>query len=422
MRAGGGTNHRGGLDDGILIKDNHIRLAGGVARGGAADEGGAARRCRSRSKRRASSRSTRRSPPAPTSSCSTTCRSTTIREAVRRIAGRAKIEISGGVTLDRIPELAATGADYVSVGALTHSAPAADLSFELEPDSPDELGRRARGRSADVRAADSPDDLARCARSATAAPARRVRQSLYFFAETGSTNDVAAALAERGAPEGTTVVAVAQTAGRGRFGRDVVFAAWRGPLRLGRSCRSAAAAPLLTLAGGVAVADGIRAATGLPVADQVAERHRRRRRRAGAAAQARRHPGRGLDRAGRLQHVILGFGINLRSGGVSAGAGGSRDVDRNRARAARRRRGRCWPRRWRRSTDAFAQLARGRSPPRARRAGARSRRRRAAPPSSGTRQTASSSGHRGRDCRRRRAARARADRVERIISGEVRWM
>jgi nicotinate-nucleotide pyrophosphorylase (carboxylating) len=57
-----------------------------------------------------------------------------VREAVRRIAGRAKTELSGGVTLDRIPELAKTGADYVSVGALTHSAPAVDLSFELEPD------------------------------------------------------------------------------------------------------------------------------------------------------------------------------------------------------------------------------------------------------------------------------------------------
>jgi nicotinate-nucleotide pyrophosphorylase (carboxylating) len=54
---------------------------------------------------------------------------------VRRIAGRAKIELSGGVTLERIPELAHTGAQYVSVGALTHSAPAADLSFELEPDA-----------------------------------------------------------------------------------------------------------------------------------------------------------------------------------------------------------------------------------------------------------------------------------------------
>jgi nicotinate-nucleotide pyrophosphorylase (carboxylating) len=58
-----------------------------------------------------------------------------IREAVRRIDGRAKVEISGGVTLDRIPELALTGANYVSVGALTHSARALDISFEIEPDN-----------------------------------------------------------------------------------------------------------------------------------------------------------------------------------------------------------------------------------------------------------------------------------------------
>jgi nicotinate-nucleotide pyrophosphorylase (carboxylating) len=57
-----------------------------------------------------------------------------IREAVKRVSGRAEIEISGGVTLERIAELATTGADYVSVGALTHSPPAADLSFELEPE------------------------------------------------------------------------------------------------------------------------------------------------------------------------------------------------------------------------------------------------------------------------------------------------
>ncbi len=56
-----------------------------------------------------------------------------IHQAVARIAGRAKIEISGGVTLERMPELARTGADYVSVGALTHSAPAVDLSFEIAP-------------------------------------------------------------------------------------------------------------------------------------------------------------------------------------------------------------------------------------------------------------------------------------------------
>jgi nicotinate-nucleotide pyrophosphorylase (carboxylating) len=56
-----------------------------------------------------------------------------IADAVQRCRARAKTEISGGVTLQRIPELAATGADYVSVGALTHSAPAMDLSFEIEP-------------------------------------------------------------------------------------------------------------------------------------------------------------------------------------------------------------------------------------------------------------------------------------------------
>jgi nicotinate-nucleotide pyrophosphorylase (carboxylating) len=52
--------------------------------------------------------------------------------AVRRAAGRAKIEISGNVTVDRLPDLSTTGADFASVGALTHSAPAIDISFEIE--------------------------------------------------------------------------------------------------------------------------------------------------------------------------------------------------------------------------------------------------------------------------------------------------
>jgi nicotinate-nucleotide pyrophosphorylase (carboxylating) len=53
-------------------------------------------------------------------------------EAVRRGRGRARTEISGGVARERMPELVATGADSVSIGALTHSAPAADLSLEME--------------------------------------------------------------------------------------------------------------------------------------------------------------------------------------------------------------------------------------------------------------------------------------------------
>ena len=133
VRAGGGTNHRSGLDDGILIKDNHIRLGGGVAE--------VLRRMKA----------ARQEMPIEIEAQSLEQVDASIaagadvilldnlpleqvREAVRRIAGRAKVELSGGVTLDRVPELAQTGADYVSVGALTHSAPAVDLSFELEPD------------------------------------------------------------------------------------------------------------------------------------------------------------------------------------------------------------------------------------------------------------------------------------------------
>ncbi len=134
---------------------------------------------------------------------------------------------------------------------------------------------------------------------------------IHYYPETGSTNDVAATLAERGAPEGTVVVASAQTAGRGRFGRT-----WFSPpgagLYVSVVCRNPAAAPLLTLAGGVAVADGIRAATGLPVQikwpnDVIVHSGSppRRRKLAGILAEA-------SSGGDGLHHVILGFGINLR--------------------------------------------------------------------------------------------------------------
>jgi nicotinate-nucleotide pyrophosphorylase (carboxylating) len=134
VRAGGGTNHRAGLDEGVLIKDNHIRLAGGVAE--------AMRRMKAAQAEMAIEVEAQDLAQVDAAIAAgadiilldnlTTAQ---IGEAITRIAGRAKVEISGGVTLDRIPELARTGADYVSVGALTHSAPAIDLSFELEPDA-----------------------------------------------------------------------------------------------------------------------------------------------------------------------------------------------------------------------------------------------------------------------------------------------
>jgi len=156
-----------------------------------------------------------------------------------------------------------------------------------------------------------PEDLAR-ALAATEARRGCFGDSLYFFSETGSTNDVAQLLAEHRAPEGATVVASAQTAGRGRFGRTWFSPAGAG-LYVSVVCRNQAAAPLLTLAGGVAVADGIRAATGLPVQIKwpndvvVADRTgpARGRKLAGILAEASTTPD-------GLQYVILGFGINLR--------------------------------------------------------------------------------------------------------------
>jgi nicotinate-nucleotide pyrophosphorylase (carboxylating) len=132
VRCGGATNHRYRLDDGVLIKDNHKRLAGGIravlTRARAAGvalsievevetmqeldealEAGADRILLDNFAADA------------------------LREAVRRCRSRAIVEVSGGVTIERIPEIAAAGADFVSVGALTHSVRAADLSFELEP-------------------------------------------------------------------------------------------------------------------------------------------------------------------------------------------------------------------------------------------------------------------------------------------------
>lgn len=132
VRAGGAGNHRAGLFDAILIKDNHIRLAGGVE---AAIAG--ARRHRPDLPVEIEAESLGQVDEALNAGADTilvdNMAVSDIRAAVARAGGRAKIEISGGVTLERIPDLASTGADYVSVGALTHSAPAIDISFEIEP-------------------------------------------------------------------------------------------------------------------------------------------------------------------------------------------------------------------------------------------------------------------------------------------------
>jgi nicotinate-nucleotide pyrophosphorylase (carboxylating) len=132
VRAGGGTNHRSGLDDGILIKDNHVRLGGGVTcvvtkmRGTTREM---PTEVEAQSLEQVEQALAAKADIILLDNLSTP----DIIKAVEMCRGRAKTEISGGVTLQRMPELAATGADYVSVGALTHSAPAADHSLEFEP-------------------------------------------------------------------------------------------------------------------------------------------------------------------------------------------------------------------------------------------------------------------------------------------------
>ncbi len=131
---GGGWNHRQSLADGILIKDNHLALAGGdVAR--------ACRLARERAPHSLKIEVEVQSLDAVKAALDggadiillDNMNVPTICKAIELIKGRATIEVSGGVTLSHVREIAAAGADLVSVGALTHSAPAARFSMDIVP-------------------------------------------------------------------------------------------------------------------------------------------------------------------------------------------------------------------------------------------------------------------------------------------------
>ena len=138
VRAGGGRNHRKDLCEAVLIKENHIRLAGGVS---AALE--AAQAAKGRAKwieievtnldelRAALAHN-------PDVVLLDNMNPGLVREAVGQVrthnpARKIRTEASGGITLGNVREFAEAGVDWISVGALTHSAPAVDLSFEIEP-------------------------------------------------------------------------------------------------------------------------------------------------------------------------------------------------------------------------------------------------------------------------------------------------
>jgi nicotinate-nucleotide pyrophosphorylase (carboxylating) len=133
VRVGGCRNHRAGLDDGFLIKENHIRAAGGITPAVAAAK--------------------RRAAPGQLVEVEVTTLAELdeaiaagadlvlldnfdldgLRAAVVRAAGRVRLEASGGITLASLADVARTGVDYVSLGALTHSAGALDFSLEVLP-------------------------------------------------------------------------------------------------------------------------------------------------------------------------------------------------------------------------------------------------------------------------------------------------
>lgn len=133
VRAGGGRNHRFRLDDAILIKDNHIAIAGGVgvALAGARARVGHLVRIEIEVDTLAQLNEVLGSGGADAILLDNFARADLV-EAVRRVAGRATLEASGGISLETVAEIAATGVDVISVGALTHSVTALDIGLDIE--------------------------------------------------------------------------------------------------------------------------------------------------------------------------------------------------------------------------------------------------------------------------------------------------
>lgn len=132
VRVGGGMNHRFGLDDAVLIKDNHRRVAGSTAE--------AVGRARSKSghmvKIEVEVDDLEQLEEALAAGADIllldNMSAAELRRAVEIAAGRAVLEASGGITPDRVAEVAATGVDLISVGWITHSAPTLDVALDLD--------------------------------------------------------------------------------------------------------------------------------------------------------------------------------------------------------------------------------------------------------------------------------------------------
>lgn len=132
VRIGGGVNHRMGLSDGILLKDNHIAAAGSVAKAVAL----ALSHAGPLWKVEVEVQTLEQFREATSAGAQVILLDNMSIEEMAAVAAERPpgvlLEASGGMTLDRLPAVAATGVDYISMGALTHSAPAVDISLELD--------------------------------------------------------------------------------------------------------------------------------------------------------------------------------------------------------------------------------------------------------------------------------------------------
>ena len=133
VRAGGGRNHRFRLDDAVLIKDNHIAVAGGVAQALAAVRAriGHLVKVEIEVDTLAQLDEVLAFPDRPDAVLLDNFALADLAEGVRRVAGRLVVEASGGVTLDTVAAIAATGVDVISLGALTHSVRALDIGLDI---------------------------------------------------------------------------------------------------------------------------------------------------------------------------------------------------------------------------------------------------------------------------------------------------
>ncbi len=130
VRCGGGVNHRFGLDDAILIKDNHVVAAGGVGAGDPPRQGGGGSPGQIEAEVDSLAQLDEALAEAPDVIMLDNFSLADLAAAVARAKGKVVLEASGGVNLETVRAIAETGVDVISVGALTHSAPALDIGLD----------------------------------------------------------------------------------------------------------------------------------------------------------------------------------------------------------------------------------------------------------------------------------------------------